>query len=159
MDASVSNLTIMHRFSVCLFLCIFVLYTNLHHYKERLETICTRWWGPGTCSYGAVVRLSARGRRSSAILSRSPRCHLIPCVRQTFHCSGYLDMLQATAAILSLSSILCHSTISLIVIINFSLSSAMPVHLNNQCFTFSTSSLLQFLHTLPSLLTPHHLPV
>ena len=48
----------------------------------------------------------------------------------------------------------------------------MPVHLNNQCSTFSTSSLLQFLHTLPSLLyntspsaclnfqrcstTPHH---
>ena len=28
-----------------------------------------------------------------------------------------------------------------------------------QCSTFSTSSLLQFLHTLPSLLTPRHLPV
>ena len=35
----------------------------------------------------------------------------------------------------------------------------MPVHLNNQCSTFSTSLLLQFLHTLPSLLTPRHLPV
>ena len=60
---------------------------------------------------------------------------------------------------LSSSSILCHSIFSLIVIINFSLSSAMPAHLNNQCSTFSTSSLLQFLHTLPSLPTPRHLPV
>ena len=52
------NLTAIHRFSVCLFVCLFVLYTNLHHCKECLKMLCALWWDLGPFSYGTGVWLT-----------------------------------------------------------------------------------------------------